>query len=86
MFVCADPINRPTPCCMLACCRAPTRAEALRGLSTALKEYQIGGLPNNLEFLQRCVDHPAFQVGPPVCSSSRSRTEGGAGKQQLIDD
>lgn len=44
--------------------RAPTRAEALRGLSTALKEYQIAGLPNNLEFLQRCVDHPAFQVSP----------------------
>lgn len=32
-------------------------------MSVSLREYQIGGLANNLEFLQRCVDHPAFQKG-----------------------
>ena len=49
--------------------RAPTRAEALRKLAVSLREYQIAGLPNNLEFLERCVAHPAFQVGPPSAES-----------------
>ncbi|KAM3574061.1 hypothetical protein VYU27_003959 [Nannochloropsis oceanica] len=42
---------------------APTRGEALRKMKGALQEYQIAGLPNNLEFLERCVGHPAFARG-----------------------
>ena len=42
---------------------APSRGEALRRMRGALQEYQIAGLPNNLEFLERCVGHPAFEKG-----------------------
>ena len=42
---------------------APNRREALRKMAVALREYQIAGLPNNLEFLERCVEHPMFVQG-----------------------
>ena len=42
---------------------APTRGDALRRMTGALREYQIAGLPNNLDFLERCVGHPAFEKG-----------------------
>lgn len=42
---------------------APSRPEALRRMARVLRDYQIAGLPNNLEFLERCVGHPAFERG-----------------------
>jgi 3-methylcrotonyl-CoA carboxylase alpha subunit len=39
------------------------RAAALRRLNVALGDYQIGGLPNNIEFLRNVADHPAFVRG-----------------------
>lgn len=40
-----------------------TRADALRQMAHALGEYQLVGLPNNLDFLKRTVLHPAFVAG-----------------------
>lgn len=40
-----------------------TREDALRTLSAALREYQVVGLPNNLEFLQATLRHPLFVRG-----------------------
>jgi 3-methylcrotonyl-CoA carboxylase alpha subunit len=39
------------------------RATALRRLDVALGAYQIGGLPNNIEFLRSVATHPAFERG-----------------------
>lgn len=32
-------------------------------MAVSLRDYQIGGVPNNLEFLHRCVTHKAFIKG-----------------------
>jgi biotin carboxyl carrier protein len=40
-----------------------TRDDALRTMSAALRQYQVVGLPNNLEFLQATVRHPLFVAG-----------------------
>lgn len=40
-----------------------TRGDALRTLSAALREYQVVGLPNNIEFLQATLRHPMFARG-----------------------
>jgi len=42
---------------------AGDRAAALRAMHAALGAYQVVGLPNNLDFLQRVVSHPAFAAG-----------------------
>jgi len=42
---------------------APTRMAALKKMSTALEQYQVGGLVNNIDFIKRCVEHPAFVKG-----------------------
>ncbi|UUX50901.1 acetyl-CoA carboxylase biotin carboxylase subunit [Nisaea acidiphila] len=39
------------------------RTEALRKLSRALEETRIAGLANNVAYLKRIVDHPAFAAG-----------------------
>jgi 3-methylcrotonyl-CoA carboxylase alpha subunit len=39
------------------------RDKALKKLETALKQYQIIGLPTNIEFLQKAVAHPEFFKG-----------------------
>lgn len=39
------------------------RADALHAMSTALREYQVVGLPNNLDFLTNTLTHPAFAQG-----------------------
>jgi len=36
------------------------RQDALRKLIAALKQYQIAGVPNNIEFLIKCAQHPTF--------------------------
>jgi len=42
---------------------APDRVRALKKLSSCLNEYMIVGLPNNIPFLLRCLNHPAFFKG-----------------------
>lgn len=37
------------------------REKALDKLVTSLKEYQIAGVPTNIEFLVNCAQHPTFQ-------------------------
>lgn len=41
----------------------PDRPTALAALRTALAQYQIVGLPNNVAFLERVVAHPLFAAG-----------------------
>jgi 3-methylcrotonyl-CoA carboxylase alpha subunit len=36
------------------------RAQALQKLIAALKNYQIAGVPSNVEFLIKCAEHPVF--------------------------
>jgi 3-methylcrotonyl-CoA carboxylase alpha subunit len=36
------------------------RAQALQKLVSALKNYQIAGLPSNVDFLIKCAEHPVF--------------------------
>lgn len=42
---------------------APTRPEALSGLRKALREFQVLGLPTNLDFCERVAGHRAFEEG-----------------------
>lgn len=42
---------------------APARTEALSGLRKALREFQVLGLPTNLDFCERVAGHPAFERG-----------------------
>ncbi|CAM9273882.1 unnamed protein product [Scytosiphon promiscuus] len=42
---------------------APTRPEALSGLRKALREFQVVGLPTNLDFCERVAGHRAFEKG-----------------------
>lgn len=42
---------------------AEDRASALRTMQRALSNYQVVGLPNNLDFLQRVSSHPSFVAG-----------------------
>lgn len=44
-------------------CWGKDRPAALRHLSKALEQYQIVGIPNNVEFLHTTANHPAFQKG-----------------------
>lgn len=39
------------------------RPAALRRLTEALKEYEVVGLSNNIEFLRKCASHPDFVEG-----------------------
>jgi 3-methylcrotonyl-CoA carboxylase alpha subunit len=41
----------------------PDRKSALRKMERALEEYEVGGVVTNIEFLKRCVAHPAFMEG-----------------------
>lgn len=42
---------------------AEDRPAALQKMLSALREYQVVGLPTNIDFVQSCVAHPAFQKG-----------------------
>ena len=42
---------------------APSRAEALLGMSGALRRFGIQGVRHNLELLRAVVSHPAFEAG-----------------------
>jgi 3-methylcrotonyl-CoA carboxylase alpha subunit len=42
---------------------ASDRNKALNALEDALDRYQVSGVPTNLSFLKKCVEHPAFQKG-----------------------
>ena len=44
-------------------CHAPTRAEALRSLDSALAAYEVSGVATNLQFLKLCAAHEAFRRG-----------------------
>eukprot|EP00744_Colponema_vietnamica_P005905 GILI01008604.1.p1 GENE.GILI01008604.1~~GILI01008604.1.p1 ORF type:complete len:384 (+),score=151.97 GILI01008604.1:1-1152(+) len=39
------------------------RPTALRRMASCLSQYQVVGLPNNIDFLRRCVSHPGFVEG-----------------------
>lgn len=43
-----------------------TREEALGKLERALRDYQVAGLQNNIDFLVKCVRHPGFAQGQPT--------------------
>ena len=45
------------------CVWGRTRQEALDNLATGLESYQIVGPPNNIPFLLKSVNHPAFRAG-----------------------
>lgn len=60
--------------------RGADRAAALAALGAALGQLQVGGLPTNIDFVQRITQHPEFQavrwegtapLGPPCCSVLR---------------
>jgi 3-methylcrotonyl-CoA carboxylase alpha subunit len=42
------------------------RASALKKLERGLRAFQVAGLPNNIDFLVRCVQHPGFAKGQPT--------------------
>lgn len=42
---------------------AEDRETCLKDVSTSLEDYNIAGLPTNISFLQRAVNHPAFHKG-----------------------
>lgn len=44
-------------------CHAEDRNKALDGLSAALRRYRVAGVPTNIEFLQKAVEHPGFRAG-----------------------
>ncbi|KAG9411822.1 hypothetical protein AC1031_017448 [Aphanomyces cochlioides] len=41
----------------------PNRKDAIEGLVRALKQYQVVGLPTNIEFVARTAAHPEFMKG-----------------------
>eukprot|EP00529_Nitzschia_sp_RCC80_P017432 CAMPEP_0113486650 /NCGR_PEP_ID=MMETSP0014_2-20120614/25105_1 /TAXON_ID=2857 /ORGANISM="Nitzschia sp." /LENGTH=842 /DNA_ID=CAMNT_0000380327 /DNA_START=59 /DNA_END=2583 /DNA_ORIENTATION=- /assembly_acc=CAM_ASM_000159 len=43
-----------------------TREAALQKLVTSLKQYQIAGVPTNIDFLVRCAQHQGFQIAGEV--------------------
>ena len=47
----------------------PDRPAALKALAAALRSYQVCGLPTNLSFLLRCVEHSAFAAGEDVTTA-----------------
>ncbi len=44
-------------------CYAPDRDAAINKLLASLKSYQVSGMPTNIDFVQKCADHPAFREG-----------------------
>ena len=54
---------RPPRTLTRLCRAAPNRDIALARLHTALHQYQVSGVPTNLDFLSRCAAHPAFVAG-----------------------
>eukprot|EP00980_Cylindrotheca_fusiformis_P025776 scaffold14589_cov106-Cylindrotheca_fusiformis.AAC.5 len=42
------------------------RPRALQKLVTALKDYQIAGVPTNIEFLVKCAEHDTFQTAGAI--------------------
>ena len=45
---------------------ADSRPEAVRKLDRALRKFQVAGLQNNIDFLVRCNEHPAFAEAQPT--------------------
>ncbi|MCX7300481.1 MAG: acetyl/propionyl/methylcrotonyl-CoA carboxylase subunit alpha [Rhodobacterales bacterium] len=45
------------------CTWAPTRAEAIEGMRTALDAFEVEGIGHNLPFLSAVMDHPRFVDG-----------------------
>jgi len=45
---------------------AETRPEAIAKMERALRNYQVAGLPNNIDFLVQCVRHKGFAVEQPT--------------------
>lgn len=43
-----------------------SRDEALRKMELALRNYQVSGLPNNIDFLLKCVQHKGFAIEQPT--------------------
>jgi len=44
-------------------CYGENREAAIDKLLESLKNYQVVGLPNNIEFVEKCAKHPAFREG-----------------------
>lgn len=44
----------------------PDRTSALNRLVKALKHYQIAGVPNNIDFLIKCAEHPTFGIAGAI--------------------
>lgn len=44
------------------------RANALEKLISALKRYELAGVPTNIDFLIKCAEHPVFQE-PGACNT-----------------
>lgn len=55
---------------------APTREEALGKLERSLRDYQVSGLQNNIDFLVKCVRHPGFAHGQPTTAFFDEHIEG----------
>eukprot|EP00298_Acanthocystis_sp_HF-20_P013779 c20504_g2_i1.p1 GENE.c20504_g2_i1~~c20504_g2_i1.p1 ORF type:complete len:710 (-),score=340.99 c20504_g2_i1:50-2179(-) len=43
--------------------KAPDREQALSKMAQSLKQFELIGVANNIEFLRRVCEHPAFHVG-----------------------
>jgi hypothetical protein len=44
-------------------CYGKDRDAAINKLIESLKNYQVVGMPTNIEFVEKCADHPAFRAG-----------------------
>jgi 3-methylcrotonyl-CoA carboxylase alpha subunit len=53
-----------------------TREEALGKLERSLRDYQVAGLQNNIDFLVKCVRHPGFAHGQPTTAFFDEHIEG----------
>ena len=55
---------------------AETRAAALRKLERALRQFKVSGLPNNVDFLVKIVQHPGFAAQQATTAFFDSHMQG----------
>jgi 3-methylcrotonyl-CoA carboxylase alpha subunit len=55
---------------------ADNRDQALEMMERALRNYQVAGLPNNIDFLIKCVRHPGFAKSQPTTAFFNEHMDG----------
>uniref|UniRef100_A0A7S2MXT5 Acetyl-CoA carboxylase n=2 Tax=Helicotheca tamesis TaxID=374047 RepID=A0A7S2MXT5_9STRA len=54
---------------------APSRLEAITTLQKSLDKYHLAGIPNNISFLQDCLNHETFRIAGGVDTGFLEREE-----------